>query len=141
MVFVRKHRPDVFEQGTGEIEPGVRQYLGVTPGRFTNWKSRGISQEGALLAQKKLGCSANWVLSGVGNQAATLDDLLSQPTEDSPSIAEAIHALASALEGAGEMQRHTAADLLAGFATKPETAEFVAKALAAVLEPGRSETR
>jgi len=51
-------------------EVGLRLALGVSAGRFSNWKARGISQEGALLAERKFGCSANWVLYETGQSTA-----------------------------------------------------------------------
>lgn len=36
--------------------------LGESPQVVKNWETRGISQRGANLAQKKFGCDANWVL-------------------------------------------------------------------------------
>lgn len=51
-----------------------------------------------------------------------------------PSMAEAVRALALYLEGADEKQRSTAAVLLTSLASRPETADAVAKGLQAILE-------
>ena len=45
-------------------EADLRAQMGVSPAVFSNWKSRGISKEGALIAEAKFGCSAHWLLSG-----------------------------------------------------------------------------
>lgn len=39
---------------------------------ITNWRSRGVSQAGALKAQLKLGCNANWVLTGDGEMVPSI---------------------------------------------------------------------
>ncbi len=49
---------------------GVQARLGVSSAVMTNWKSRGISKEGALQAQEAMGCSATWLLSGEGPDAS-----------------------------------------------------------------------
>ena len=41
--------------------------LGESPQVMTNWKARGVSQGGALKAERLIGCSANWVLEGAGH--------------------------------------------------------------------------
>lgn len=40
--------------------------LGVSSAVMHNWKKRGISADGALEAEAKLGCSASWLRSGRG---------------------------------------------------------------------------
>lgn len=42
----------------------LRKAMGVSPAVLTNWKSRGVSAEGALAAEALWGCSACWVLTG-----------------------------------------------------------------------------
>lgn len=44
----------------------LRRVLDVSDGRLTNWKRRGISKEGALLAHRLFGCDPNWLLTGEG---------------------------------------------------------------------------
>lgn len=44
--------------------------LQVSSATLTNWKSRGISKEGAIRAERELGCSANWILTGEGDMDA-----------------------------------------------------------------------
>lgn len=49
----------------GHSEPGkVASLLGVSPASVTNWKSRGVSKEGAELAERKLGIRASWIRYG-----------------------------------------------------------------------------
>lgn len=45
---------------TGQTE--LANALGETPQTVNNWEARGISQRGANVAQRKLGCDANWLL-------------------------------------------------------------------------------
>lgn len=40
--------------------------LGVSSAVITNWKARGVSEAGAIQAERMLGCSAVWVLFGEG---------------------------------------------------------------------------
>jgi phage repressor protein C with HTH and peptisase S24 domain len=49
----------------------LQEILETSSATMTNWKSRGVSKEGALKAEKKLGCSASWVLTGEGDDQAT----------------------------------------------------------------------
>jgi phage repressor protein C with HTH and peptisase S24 domain len=44
----------------------VARLLGVSPQQVTNWKSRGVSTEGMLDAQRLIGCSATWLQTGEG---------------------------------------------------------------------------
>lgn len=48
----------------------LQALLETSSGTMTNWKSRGVSKEGALRAEKELGCSANWLLTGEGDEDA-----------------------------------------------------------------------
>lgn len=45
--------------------------LDVTSAVMTNWKSRGVSKDGALKAERMLGCAANWLLTGEGDEEAS----------------------------------------------------------------------
>jgi hypothetical protein len=40
----------------------VGRLLGVTPQVMKNWELREVSEGGALLAQMRIGCDANWIL-------------------------------------------------------------------------------
>lgn len=42
----------------------LRKDLDVSSATMTNWKSRGVSKEGALEAAQKYRCDANWILTG-----------------------------------------------------------------------------
>lgn len=46
-------------------QSAVARLLGATPQVVKNWEARGISSDGALLAQKIIGCNANWLLEGI----------------------------------------------------------------------------
>lgn len=124
----------------------LQKALAVSPARMTNWKARGVSKEGALKAQETLGCSANWVLTGVGEPfpgpsappaaqeyASVIPDnsysckeppppqfsLASIPKPPRPTLAEALAVLGEAL--AAELPddvREDAADALAKLARR-----------------------
>lgn len=40
--------------------------LPVSSAVMTNWKKRGVSKEGAIKAERLLGCSVQWILDGIG---------------------------------------------------------------------------
>lgn len=49
-----------------ETERDLREYLGIGDAVFTNWKARGISKEGAIVAADTFGCSSRWLRDGTG---------------------------------------------------------------------------
>lgn len=53
-------------------QSAVARLLDQTPQTVKNWEKRGISEGGALIAQRRIGCDANWLLDGRG--AMTLTD-------------------------------------------------------------------
>jgi transcriptional regulator with XRE-family HTH domain len=55
-------------QKEGQSE--VARLLNYSPQRLNNWERRGISREGAVEAEKTIGCSANWLLDGTGAMAS-----------------------------------------------------------------------
>lgn len=57
---------------------GLQVRLQVSSGTMTNWKSRGVSKEGAIKAEQELGCSVNWVLTGEGTE----DSLVKREPEE-----------------------------------------------------------
>ena len=50
-------------------EADLRRHLAVSPQTANNWKKRGVSQEGALDAQRRFGMSATWIADGTGTKA------------------------------------------------------------------------
>ncbi len=52
----------------------VARALGVTHQTVTNWQTRGISKNGALLVQAKLGISATWIEYGTGKMYQSDED-------------------------------------------------------------------
>lgn len=95
--------------------------LDVLPQTVSAWVVRGVSREGALLAQEVLGCDANWVLKGVGSMVP-----------GQPGIREVIGAVADAVGSAPARQREHLVALLAGLVDRPESA---AQELAELLAP------
>ena len=47
----------------------VARLLNVSSQTVNNWEARGISKEGVLVAQDKIGCLAKWVQSGEGEMS------------------------------------------------------------------------
>ncbi|MDP3228495.1 MAG: hypothetical protein Q8N13_11040 [Acidovorax sp.] len=63
-------------------QSAVARLLNVTPQVVKNWETRGLSNEGALLAQNYIGCDANWLLHGAPELVKTTwqpPELLSPP--------------------------------------------------------------
>ena len=51
-------------------QSAVARLLDISPQVIKNWEARGVSEGGALKAQKHVGCDANWVLYGEQQMAA-----------------------------------------------------------------------
>lgn len=51
-------------------QSALARLLDITPQVMKNWEARGVSEGGALRAQKRIGCDANWVLHGESTMAA-----------------------------------------------------------------------
>lgn len=64
----------------------VRSALNVSAQTANNWVERGVSQDGAIEAQKRYGINLCWILDGVGNPsiARASDDLVSWPFKRIP---------------------------------------------------------
>lgn len=51
----------------GHKEPGqVAKFLGESQAVITNWKTRGVSKAGMLLAHSKARISPHWIATGIG---------------------------------------------------------------------------
>lgn len=57
----------------------IARMLNISPQTLTNWAKRGVSETGALQAQKAIGCDANWLLGDEDTAMAR------------PAIATSIH--------------------------------------------------
>lgn len=66
----------------------VAAALDVSSATVTNWRSRGVSKEGALIFQRKLGISATWILEG--QQPMLVTGGASQSVEQGRSIMAAV---------------------------------------------------
>lgn len=51
-------------------QSALARLLDISPQVMKNWEARGVSEGGALRAQKRIGCDANWVLQGESTMAA-----------------------------------------------------------------------
>ena len=49
----------------------IARRIDESPQTLTNWKKRGVSKSGSLKAAAEFGCSANWILSGVGDSSSS----------------------------------------------------------------------
>jgi len=47
-------------------QSAVARLLNQSPQTVKNWEVRGVSKEGALLAERMIGCNALWILTGQG---------------------------------------------------------------------------
>lgn len=65
--------------------PKIAAALDVTPATMTNWKTRGISMEGAVAAEQKWGCSPSWVLYGKTPSARKPPDISSFKARPAPN--------------------------------------------------------
>ena len=65
-------------------QSATARLLGVSPQVVKNWEGRGISIEGALIAQKIIGCDANWLLE-VDTTPATYMNTAWTPTKKTPT--------------------------------------------------------
>jgi hypothetical protein len=51
-------------------QSAVAALLSESPQTVNNWETRGVSTNGALKAQTKIGCNAHWLLTGAGSMFA-----------------------------------------------------------------------
>lgn len=56
---------------SGTTQEETAKLIDEFPQTITNWKKRGVSKAGALKAAAKFGVSANWILTGEGNEATS----------------------------------------------------------------------
>ncbi len=90
-------------------QSAVARLLIASPQTLKNWESRGVSRQGAITAQERIGCSAVWLLDGTGEMAAGEDaGQLTKSTEFLPGFKDlSIPLLAnSASMGDGDSQLH-----------------------------------
>jgi len=115
-------------------QSAVARLLGKTPQVVKNWEARGISSEGALLAQKIIGCDANWLLEG-GMQMRNAD-WLPQPVEQhsSPTSLKAclshkqiLQGLASRIADIDPVSRDELAPMLCALVMGPDSQEIIEK--------------
>lgn len=60
----------------------VARLLGVSPQVMKNWELREVSEGGALLAQRQIGCDANWLLGHHDNMAKNTRSAATEVKED-----------------------------------------------------------
>lgn len=113
---------------------GVR--LGESSGTITNWKSRGISKEGALKAARAFGCSATWLLDGKGDPGT--GSAAPEPAPEVDELQAALALIAQAVATASEETRVSVGPLFSLLASKPDLAVNIAQQLHLLLTGGVS---
>lgn len=63
-------------------QSAVARLLGESPQTVKNWETRGPSKNGLIQAQRMIGCSINWLESGIGSMTQSQQSNVDQ----SPSI-------------------------------------------------------
>lgn len=53
-------------------QSAVARLMDISPQVMKNWEARGVSEGGALKAQRVIGCDANWILTGESQLALKL---------------------------------------------------------------------
>lgn len=114
-------------------QSAVARLLGKTPQVVKNWEARGISSDGALLAQKIIGCDANWLLDGV-MQMRNADWLQLVEQHSSPASLKArlshvqiLQGLASRIADIDPASRDELAPMLCALVMGPDSQEIIEK--------------
>ena len=63
------HAASTLRGKTGQTN--VANLLGQSPQTLANWEKRGVSKDGALLAEQLLGIAPLWLLQGIGEMAVS----------------------------------------------------------------------
>lgn len=101
--------------------------LDISLATLTNWKSRGISKDGALDAEREFGCMATWLLDGTGRSIPSHQSdndtplQLGDATPPYLSADELLIQMGMLLARVPPTMRAPFADLLAGWATSGGT--------------------
>lgn len=79
---------DFAKEATAARSDGIQTFgdlarrMGVSSATMTNWKTRGVSKEGAIAAEALFGCSVQWVLTGsVVSSLANADEPALPPVD------------------------------------------------------------
>lgn len=107
-------------------QSAVARLLNMSPQAVKNWEARGVSYEGAIGAQKIIGCNAVWVLENIGNMR-----LQDQPIVDNPNADRLRELSNDAIE---------LAVMLDKFTTPENRIEAYGRALRAILGPPPGQT-
>ncbi|AVS71509.1 phage repressor protein [Paracidovorax avenae] len=100
-------------------QSAVARLLGESPQNIKNWEMRGVSKAGALKAEKLIGCSAAWLLTG-DRQPAPAHRSPAQPAAVATSGSVTVPQLANAASmGAGSEMAHE--DVMVGRLTLSPT--------------------
>lgn len=73
-------------------QSAVAAFLNFSPQRVKNWEERGVSNQGAVTAEERIGCSSAWVKHGRGSMVAGAPPYL---RGELPSVHRIEEALAS----------------------------------------------
>jgi ribose 1,5-bisphosphokinase PhnN len=86
----------------------IARRLKLSPQRVTNWKTRGVSKEGALELERQTGVAAQWVLDGVGPTKLEF----ASPSQITPPITAALPTVLDAIRACPASHREELRSLL-----------------------------
>lgn len=128
-----------FELAEIEGPAALASALGQSEQTVTNWGSRGVSKAGAILAQEKLGCSANWILHNALPRLVSVDVDQAQEAQKSPRkdtrnrLDAVMQDLAGFLAKADPEDREALQGLFSNLVRKPHD-ERIAEAIKLMLD-------
>ena len=79
-------------------QANVARLLGITPQTLGNWENRGMSKEGMITAQKKIGVSIDWLETGKGPMHNTAKPAITSKATE--SVFDVLDVRAACGEGA-----------------------------------------
>lgn len=95
----------------------------------TNWGSRGVSKSGAMKAQEKFGCNANWILTGHGANITLPAFTIDAKGGPIVTLEAAVERIAKHFEAMSDYDRGTAVSLMTTLARSPYMHASVASGL------------
>lgn len=116
---------------------------------LTNWGARGVSKFGAMKAQDKFGCNANWILTGLGSKFVssvapmTISEKNGTVTRMDqrrpPSLDQLLKDLSVYFVGLDEPARRRVKSQLADLVDAPEDHNSLAEIMAITLKTGNAK--
>lgn len=123
--------------------------LNVSEQVVTNWRYRGVSNSGAVEAQRTFGISSNWILKGeepmmlkelvTGTLKLTLPSFMPRLTVSNPPIAQAVEVLSSAIGAIPSNARTELAPLLQALIVAPDSKELCSRIVGLLSAPDQEQ--